>query len=277
MSYKSLLVHLDTSTRTPVRLETALALARRFDAHLDGLFSVFMPQPYSFYESTGTAAWFDARRREREQQRASVERLYAAECLRADVNGNWLAADGDPNVDVPRRARCADLVVAGQTDATDPDGFIAEHFVENLVLSAGRPVLLLPYAGHFPSPGTRILVAWDGSREAARAVHDALPFIVTAQQTTVLTIDAQGADTRDSARLSGTDIALALARHRANVKVEHTVGASPGDALLSYASDLQCDLIVMGVYGHSRWRELVMGGASRTILQSMTVPVLMAH
>lgn len=275
MSYKSILVHLDTSERVQARLDTALHLARHFDAHLDGLFATFNPEAYGFYVMAGSAGWFDEHRRQREQRRAAIERLYSAELARADVRGNWLQAAGDPNLAVPPLARHADLVIAGQTDHDDPDAFIADNFIENLVLSSGRPVLLLPKVGEFHSIGKRVLVAWDGSREATRALYDALPFIVRAQQTTVLTVRESGkpADTR----IPGADIALTLARHNAMVNVESATSDAVGDLLLSRAHDGGYDLIVMGAYGHARWRELVMGGASRTVLQSMTVPVLMSH
>lgn len=275
MNYRTILVHLDTSERAALRLDSALRVARKFNAHLDGLFAVFSPESQGFHVMAGSATWFEQHRHECEQHRASVERLYAAELARADVKGNWMRAEGDPNVDVPRRARAADLVIASQTDHDDPNAFVAEDFIENLVLSAGRPVLLLPRSGQFETIGRRVLVAWDGSREASRALYDALPFIARAEQTTVLTVGEPGKPA--DAFVSGTEIALTLARHNAMVNVDHASGASVGDVLLTRANDGGHDLIVMGAYGHGRWRELVMGGASRTVLESMTVPVLMSH
>lgn len=275
MTYKSILVHLDAGERVQTRLDTALHLARRFGAHLDGVFSVFTPEARGFYMMAGTASWFEEHRRERVQRRAAAERLYAAELTRADIKGNWLQPDGDPNFVVPHYARYADLVVAGQTDSEDPNSYIADSFVENLVLSAGRPVLLLPKHGEFPTLGKRVLIAWDGSREATRALYDAIPFAARAEKTTILTVSEPGKPTE--MRQPGADIALTLARHNAMVNVENATGDAIGNVLLSRVHEGGYDLIVMGAYGHARWRELVMGGTSRTVLQSMTVPVLMSH
>jgi nucleotide-binding universal stress UspA family protein len=137
-------------------------------------------------------------------------------------------------------------------------------------------VLVVPRYGTFDTVGERVLVAWNGSREATRAVHDALPILKLATKVTVLSIDPER-DTGD--RIPSADIALHLARHGVAAEGTSTVGLdiSVGDLLLSRAADLGADLIVMGAYGHSRMRELVLGGATRHILQHMTVPVLMSH
>ena len=190
--------------------------------------------------------------------------------------------DEPASVGVPREGRCADLIVAGQDDPKDPDSYLGDFFPENLVLSCGRPVLLVPNAGNERSTGGRVLVAWDGSREATRAVHDALPFLRAAASTTILTVNGMhaGRDDDERIRLPGADIATVLARHGVQVEVADTetgAGGSVGEVLLSQVADGGVDLLVMGAYGHARWRELMMGGATRTILKSMTVPVLMSH
>jgi nucleotide-binding universal stress UspA family protein len=169
--------------------------------------------------------------------------------------------------------------LAGQDDPDDPESFIADHFPETLVMSADRPVLFIPYAGVFPALGANIMVAWNGSRESARAVHDALPLLQRAENVTVVRLKEHKDEPRGS-RIPGADIALLLARHgvKAEVSAGDRVDDVPlGDMLLSRASDLGADLVVTGAYGHSRWQELVMGGATRSMLESMTVPVLMSH
>ncbi|MHA7205581.1 universal stress protein, partial [Burkholderia pseudomallei] len=180
MSYKSILVHLDTSDRARARLETALTLARQFGAYLSAVFAVYTPEPTSFYVMAGTADYFADQQRRRDEKRAALERLFHAELKRADVEGQWIVADARANEAVPHYARYADLVIAGQTDPDDPETYVDDSFPDTLVLSAGRPVLLLPYAGMPSAIGTRVLVAWDGSREATRAVHDAAPFLALA-------------------------------------------------------------------------------------------------
>ncbi|WP_175719315.1 universal stress protein [Burkholderia anthina] len=279
MSYKSMVVHLDTSVRAHARLEFALRLARRFGAHLTGLFAVYTPEPQSFYVMAGSADYFRAHREQRDERMAALERLFHAEAARAKVPAAWVRTDERANAAMPRAARLADLVIAGQSDPTDPETYIDDQFAENLVLSAGRPVLFLPYTGEFASVGERVLVAWDGSREAARAAHDAMPFLEHAKRTTVAAV-VDGDSPAAALRIPAADAALMLARHAHDVTVlDIDTGAGPavGDTLLSRAYETGSDLLVMGAYGHSRWRELVMGGATRTVLASMTLPVLMSH
>ena len=139
---------------------------------------------------------------------------------------------------------------------------------------SGRPVLVVPYAGRHEGLGSRVLVAWNASREAARAVHDALPLLTRARSVVVLAVDPPDED-----HIPGADIAAHLAHHGVHVEARHTVAPDieVGDELLNLISDLGADLLVMGAYGRSRWREAVFGGATRHILAHMTVPVLMAH
>jgi nucleotide-binding universal stress UspA family protein len=279
MSYKSLLVHLDASDRAHPRLEFALRVAKRFDAHVTAIYAVYTPEPTSFYLATGYADYYATRDRERTERRIALERLFHAEIRRAELNGEWIVADARANDAVPAQARYADLVIAGQFDANDPESFIDDHFPEHLTLSAGRPVLFVPYSGMFPATVGRGLVAWDGSREAARALHDAQPLLAHAARVTVITIAAANGEP-PGLRVPGADIALTLARHAENVDViavESGDRRAVGDILLSRAYETGADLLVMGAYGHARWRELMMGGATHSILKSMTLPVLMSH
>jgi nucleotide-binding universal stress UspA family protein len=278
MSYKTIVVHLDTSQRARPRLEIALRLAKHFGAHLTGVFAVFTPDPRSLYVMAGTASYYATHELMRAERRAALERLFHAELTRAEVAGEWIAVDDPANLALPHRGRCADLIIASQDDPHDPESYVGNYFPENLVMSAGRPVLLVPHATSVTSPGGHVMVCWDGSREATRAVHDALPFMRTARQTTVVTVN--GARGEAAPRIPGADIATVIARHGIRVEVKD-VAAAPdalvGDMLLSVSVGLGADLLVMGAYGHARWQELVMGGATRSILRSMTVPVLMSH
>ncbi|MFC0397301.1 universal stress protein [Paraburkholderia rhizosphaerae] len=279
MSYRSLMVHLDNSEHAQQRLELALRIARQFDAQLIGLYVTFTPDSRAFFVMAGTADYYTEHMRRREQRRGALERLFQAECARAKVTGHFLCSNGHGNRAATQQARVADLVIAGQTDPNDPESFIDDHFAEHLVMAAGRPVLFVPYAGVFPDVGRRILIAWDGSREAARAAYDALPFLSRAKQSTVVTVHGAASEA-PGARIPGADIALALARHGADIDVLELEGwtdARVGDTLLTCAHEHGCDMIVMGAYGHARWQEAVMGGATRTVLQSMTVPVLMSR
>ena len=136
----------------------------------------------------------------------------------------------------------------------------------------------MPYAGQFEQIGRRVLVGWDGSREASHAISDAMPLLATASTVTVITVDSEEPSQRHG-EVPGADIALYLARHGVRTNVERTVsnGIGTGEVLLSRASDLEADLLVMGAYGHARVHELLFGGATRTVLASATLPVLMSH
>lgn len=279
MSYKSILVHLDTSEGVHSRLDLALSLAKQFDAYLTGFFTVYRPEPGSFYVMAGSAEYYVEFEHRRLEQQGALERLFRAEILRLKVAGEWHWSTEYANRCVPKAARLADLTVVGQYNPEDPESFVADQFIENLVLSSGRPVLVVPYAGTFPRIASHVLIAWDGSREATRALHDALPFLGRAKKVTVLTINAMSGEPPLS-RIPGADIAAIVSRYGASVttqEIEGVKGMPIGETILSRAADLDADLLVMGCYGHSRWRELVLGGATRSILKSMTVPVLMSH
>jgi nucleotide-binding universal stress UspA family protein len=174
-------------------------------------------------------------------------------------------------------ARYADLVVLGQVDPDEPP-YIGSHLPEEVVLASGRPLLVVPHAWA-PGPlGERVLVAWDASREAARAVNDAMPILEQAASVLVVSINPKSTPLGHG-ELPGADIALHLARHDIDVEVRSIEfdRMDVGEALLSLAADGARDLLVMGAYAHSRIRELVLGGATRTVLERMTLPVLMAH
>jgi len=279
MSYKSIVVQLDTSTRAQARLEYAMRLASQFGAHLTGVFAVFRPDPQSFRVMAGSAFYYEEHTKLRDRRHAELKQLFHSELERFKVSGQWIDSGEFANDLVPLLARCADLVVAGQDDPNDPESFIANHFPETLVMSAGRPVLFIPHSGVFPTIGANVMVAWNGSREATRAVHDALPLLRRAQKTTIVALDEFKGELRAN-RVAGADIALLLARHGVKAEVSDLDGIDDvpaGDMLLSRAVDFGADLMVMGAYGHARWQELVLGGATRTMLGSMTVPVLMSH
>ncbi|HEY1259015.1 MAG TPA: universal stress protein [Stellaceae bacterium] len=281
MSYKDLLVVLDRAADAPERIAVATALAERSAAHLVGLYPV--PDPAfpvragyldmalieSAYEEFRQRASADA-----DQMRETFE--HAAQ-LRG-LSFEWRAAgeswEGDPAL----HARYADLTILGQIDPDNPEMAAFRPHPERVTLASGRPILVVPYAGHFATLGQRVLVGWDASREATRAVGDAMPLLAAAEQVTVLAIDPQ-AGPGGHGELPGADISLHLARHGVKAVIERTVSADVpiGDVLLSRAADLGADLLVMGAYGHSRARELLLGGATRTVLGSMTLPVLMSH
>ncbi len=260
MAYKDLLLVVDDSPNMAERILVAGDLAQRFDAHVTGLYVT----PVSGLEAPDAA-----------------ERLYDMFTDRLGRRGvavEWRIARGFP-IDVAGvHARYADLVILGQLDPTEPQKAVDCARPEDIALSSGRPVLVVPYVGHYPTLGQRVLIGWDASREATRAINDAIPLLAAASSVTVLSVDP--VISRDEhGEIPGADIARHLSRHGVDARIESapSAGVGVGDVLLSRAADLSADLLVMGAYAHPRVRELVLGGATRTILQSMTVPVFMAH
>jgi nucleotide-binding universal stress UspA family protein len=173
-------------------------------------------------------------------------------------------------------ARYSDLLVLTQ-DSDDGQPRMS-GFADNVLLDCARPVLMVPYVGAAVPIGGTAVVAWNGTRESTRAVNDALPLLSLAKQVQVVVIEPDDTPLRN-APLPGADISAHLARHGLNVeaKVLHGSGISAGNLLLSHAADVSANLIVMGAYGHSRLREMILGGVTHQLLQEMTVPVLMSH
>jgi len=281
MSYKDLLVVLDSDKASRGRMELAAALAERYAAHLVGLYPLPIPEAprhFGYYDPALLDPFFrELREKAREVCDKEREAFEHAASLRA-LSAEWRVAEAAAESDPALHARYVDLTILGQLDPDGGDSELVRPRPEHVTLASGRPILVVPYAGHFETVGRRVLIGWNATREATRAVNDAMPLLIEADVVTVLTIDArEGPD--GHGELPGADISLHLARHGVKATVERTVsaGISAGDVLLSRAADLGADLLVIGAYGHSRVRELLLGGATRSILQSMTLPVLMSH
>jgi nucleotide-binding universal stress UspA family protein len=278
--YKSLLVPVDQRERSMRSLEIAVELARNFDAHLTGLYVRPRPQlPSAARVEPGADMMIALQRKSLDEVAARAKERFDSVMMRQGSSRvEWRTEEGDPATVCTTHARYADLIVVNQTDVEDETGSGPTHFAESIVMSVGRPVLIIPYVGDFATVGQNVLVCWSATREAARAVSDALPLLKRAAQVRVLTIDAEPSE-RGHGEVPGSDIALFLARHGVNAVATRTpsAGLDAGDVILSHAADHGNDLIVMGAYGHPRLMQLVLGGATRTILGQMTVPVLMSH
>ena len=284
MRIKDILVHIDEARGHGQRLALAAEFARRQEAHLAGLF-VIEPISFSGLAAPGGGADFaavEAFQRIQEQHRAARkavgDRLAAAfadAADRAGISSEWRWAEGVAAQTVALHARYADLAVLGQNDPDNPS--FESGVVEPTLLGSGRPVLVVPYIGA-KTLGKRVLVAWNGTREAARAINDALPLMAEAEIVTVLSINPERGIGGEG-DLPAADIALHLARHGVKAEAAYTTAEdiSIGDIILSRAADSGADLIVMGGYGHSRAREFVLGGATRTLQRHMTAPVLLSH
>jgi len=275
--YKSILVHYDAGKTAPVRLETAIEIAGIFGAHIACLYALSaVPEPSAGYEATLVLR--EAQKRIRGEMLADARRGYD-ECLRRTgfERAEWRTSAADALDAVSLQARYADLVVIGQLNAELPSG-VHGDFERSVPLAVGRPVLVVPYAFERRPIGHRVLVAWNASREAARAVADALPLLKRAGHVHVVAFQPEKSGAAHGAE-PGADIALYLARHGVKVTVSRydAPDVDVGNQLLSRAFDLSADLIVMGAWGRSRLREFILGGVTRTLLESMTVPVLMSH
>lgn len=280
MSWKDLLVALDPAPDTPGRVELAVALAARFTAHLAALYPVPSTEPPRHLAYPDLVMlepvyhqWRERALEEAEAARQAFERA----AQRHGLSHEWRAAAEGTQADPAMHARCADLAILGQRDPDNDQMAMFRPSPERVSLATGRPILVVPYAGHFAAIGERVLIAWNAGREAARAVADAMPLLTTADRVDVLVVDAPEADEHGEA--PGADLARHLARHGVEARIERSqsAGVPVGELILSRAADLGADLLLMGAYGHSRARELLLGGATRSILASMTIPVLMSH
>jgi nucleotide-binding universal stress UspA family protein len=277
MSYKTIVVHADLSVHAPARIRLAAALAAGGGAHLLGAamtgISRFVYRDESVDLGHGAATGYVDTLHEHARQALDQFEAIAREAGVASFEPR-LVGD-DPEGGLVLLSRCADLVVLSQTDPGHPVAGVVRDLPEYVMLNVARPVLIVPFATPALALDGKAMVAWDASLEAARALANALPLLQRASEVTVVQFNA--ADTSELAAQSA-DLCAWLGRHdvRAQVRQQHSA-IDEGDALLSLAADLQADLIVMGGYGHTRFRELLLGGATKTVLQSMTVPVLMSH
>jgi nucleotide-binding universal stress UspA family protein len=281
MRLKDILLHLDGTEQARERLRVAADLARRHDAHLTALYVIDITLPPMMAGDASGGVFLGEllvdMRRDALADASKVEAEFR-ERLRVDgIAGEWRQVEGFTAHLVARHGRYADLTIVGQADpdATQP---AAGPLIEQALFTSGRPLLIVPYAGHYGTVGRKVLIGWNASREAARAVNDALPLMAQAEAVTVLSVnpDQVSGEHREA---PGADIALHLARHGIKAEVQHTVAAEvgAGDILLNSAAELSADLMVIGAYGHSRFREMVLGGVTRTLLQQMTLPILMSH
>ncbi len=278
MTYKTILIRVDDKPQFAGRFEVAAGLAADFGAHLVGICIMRRPELPGYIRSAEIAEMIarsarDAEARVEESRQKFLERL-----TKLGLSGECRVVEGEVEDLAAVHGRYADLLIVGQADVNAPDASEVMEDVKSVIFAAGRPLLFVPYAGKFKTLGKNIFVAWNASQEATRAVTGALPLLQRADKVSVMVVRPRD-DARAHGEVPGADIAAYLVRHGVKVEVmaEEGEGIDVGDLILSRVADLGSDLIVMGAYSHSRLREWVLGGATRTILESMTVPELMAH
>jgi nucleotide-binding universal stress UspA family protein len=261
MSIKSILVCLQPGQNTSAVLDVAVDLARRHKAHLAGL-HVASSDP-----ETGVAGDVSPA--------AELERIFREGAEEMQLSHEWRCVKGGADSVIALESRCHNILVIGQSDPTAGDIWTRPHdLLENILIKSGHPLLVVPHCGSCTNVGNRILIGWNGAREAARATEDAMPILKAARQVIVLTVDLRRGDA-----LSVENLMKFLERHgvKAEARGARSHGEAVGDTMLSKAKSFHCDLLVMGGYGHSRTREHLIGGPTYSVVQNMTVPVLMSH
>lgn len=241
---KHIIVHVDDMADGHERLSLAASLAQRFNCYLTGIGD---PENALLEEDFGST--LEARR----------------------LGGEWLAATGSMAAFVARRAHVADLVVVGQR----APGASSLDKPEDVILTCGRPVLVVPNGNSYSHVGENVIVAWNDSREAALAIEGALPLLTEANPVTIVSVKPHP----DCDWQPDSELIHQLARHgfRADAEAITEDGRSPASLVSARATSTHADLVVMGAYGHSRWREMVLGGMTHDMLADMNVPLLMAH
>jgi nucleotide-binding universal stress UspA family protein len=277
MTIRHLLVHLDKSEISAIRADVAIMLAKRLNAKLTALYAVCDP------DVPGLAS----RNRYVFVERAAgkAEAAFRLHASSRGVDVDWSADIGANEVQVSRavvlRAREMDLVVLGQSDPGSADGSVPHALIEHTVLHSGRPVLVIPYGGRFEALGRRVVVAWNASREASRAVHDAIPLLALAEEVTVLAMAPAGPRGRTTAPANSDALIRHLTEHGISASADRLVfdvsTIEPIDRLLSYLADSSADLLVMGAAGQQLGRAAAKRSLTGQVLAQMTLPILLSY
>jgi nucleotide-binding universal stress UspA family protein len=275
MTWRDIPVHVKANEDWSEHIDVAMRLAKNFDARLTGLRTSQNAATIKQYLATNSEAALEAAARETALA-SETERRFRDALNANRLDGDWDAAEGNASEILMLAGRVHDVIVVKQTqEGVDEPGW---YVPEACAVSSGSPTLVMPFEGSFPSIGERLLIAWNGSQQAAAAVHGAMPLIHCAKQVTVV-IGRGEESLRSITRYPKLDIVGHLSRHAAEVSTwafeAHDWEA--GARMLDIADKTNSDLVVMGAYGHSAWRERFLGGATRHVLKHMTLPVFMAH
>ena len=278
MGFKDILVHVDSTAASDIRLRLAISLARRFGARLSGLHITPDPDVPPYFKPSAVARIAKLYRQGAREAALLSEAQFREATKDSDVVAVWQSVEGDIAAMLAGRARFSDLLVLGQYDTENPPTIAAFTTPEKVVVDAGTPILVVPTSGNFDDSGRQVLVAWDGSRESARAVRDAMPLLRAAERISLLALDPdrQGHMHPDA---NPAELAAHLARHGVAAEVTEVFFSEKnvGNNLLVHAAQLRADLLVMGAYGHPRLLEFWLGGTTQALLERAAIPVLMSH
>ncbi len=280
MTYKTILVCLTTEASADRLMNAACILARKSNAHLIGLHTLQSVEVYpGIVVDMPRQATLDFDESQT-QQADNIKSIFEKHTAAEDFVSEWRLVKAQSTHVADRlveHAHCADLVIMGQADP-EHDRSDQVHAQEAVIKRSGRPVLVMPMVGDFESFGERVLMGWSATREASRAIHDAIPLLSSGAEATVLWVSHSD---KDAAYLENTAHAVAscLNRHDVKVTVAHWQNSeiSVGDALLNEAFERGVDMIVTGAFGHSKFYDFVIGATTTNLLEHMTVPVLFSH
>ena len=277
MSLKDIIVHVDDTPSSKARINISAQLASEHDAHLVGLYVIPAGYLQSMYPHELPEAVLDVERKRQQENAEAAEQLFLETTKLNAGTSEWRCEKGSALEAIQQHARYSDLVVVGQSDPERKKSNF-EELPENLILSASAPVLVIPNETKFNSIGHRALVAWDGSVQATRAIQQALPLLEKSERVTVFAVNPK--QTKNGhGEIPCADMCLHLARHgiKADAQAITANDVDVSELLETRAMREEADLLVMGAYGHSRFRELMLGGVTAHMLNHATRPVLMAH
>jgi nucleotide-binding universal stress UspA family protein len=278
MAYKTLLVSLNEIERLDAVLKMAAALAVQQQSHVIGLYVIPAPAVYPAVGPYVVPEVFDGLTRYFEEQLKDAKGKFDAAVQRSKLTGQWLEVKALTPVmseTVSEIGRIADLIIVSEANRDGKNG-VELDFVENLILGTGRPLLILPRSSGADLNTDRIVCAYDGSKEAARALHDAIPLLQRSKDVRLFWVDPDSDPARPP---PGSDMAESLRRHGIEATAESlpSGGINPAEVVVAKGRELGAGMVVMGAYGHSRIREFVLGGATRHALANITIPLLMSH
>ena len=279
MQYKNILVYLDQGASNKERTNTAIAIARANNAELTGVVVNSLPAS-GILNRLGIGNGEALMGQQRVEAQSIIEdfgQIAGKEGVQTSTRVIE-CTEGRAPEKLARMARVFDLSIMRQANPDKPNASFITELSEEVLFSSGRPVFFMPYIGAHNIPCRRGLIAWDGSKAATRAIHDALPLLETMDKVTILTIDADKT-WQYSDLQTGKGISRHLTAHGVNNEINRMSkgGVSTSTIILNELSNTGADLLIMGGYGTSRLRESMLGGVTRTLFECMTVPVLMSH
>lgn len=276
MQFRDILLCVDPVRPGSELIENAVRFARKQEANLTGLYPLELFEFPGYVQAQLPKEVLENYHGIRAQDADRAEAAFREACTSAGIHWDWRCVEGERAQSVIENGRLSDLVLlaGGQNGGTAPTGESSSR----IMLECGRPVLLLPPTPIPEDTGSRILLAWNGRREAVRAVHDSLPLLESADWVKVVMVNPD-TGAADYGELPGSELCRHLARHgvKAEAKEVLASGKSDGAALLELADEENANLVVMGAYGHARWRELVVGGVTDHVLRHAKLPIFLSH